>query len=61
MFALAHYNPLGQSLIHMLVCFMRQSSMQSKAFMKVMTVHFAYMLHVDFKVLIVYCSATTID
>ena len=29
------YNPCGQSLIHMLVRFMRQSSMQGKAFLKV--------------------------
>ena len=36
MFALvARYNPLGQSLIHLLLRFMRQSTMQGKGFLKV--------------------------
>ena len=48
MLALVACNNLsGQSYIHMLICLMRQSSMQSKAFLKV-----SYVLGVDLKVLI---------
>ena len=45
------YNPSDQSQIHMFIRFMRQSSMQSKAFLKVkqiMTVHFVKKLHVTY-------------
>ena len=52
----ACYNPFAQSLIHMLIRFMRQFSMQSKAFLNVSensdTPHFARKLSVMYVLIV---------